>query len=361
MPNQVPNGSVSNTDRKLVRNSTVEFLLFTSRDDEGSIEARYSDETIWLTQKLMSSLFGVDVRTVNEHLKNVYETGELSEQATIREFRIVRQEGSREVSRNVLHYNLDAIISVGYRVNSVRATQFRQWATGVLHDFALQGYVLDQARLENGSYLGKDYFEKLLEEIREIRLSERRFHQKVTDIFATSLDYDPAAPSARSFFSTVQNKLHFAVHGNTAAEIIQQRADASNPRMGLTSWDNAPNGKILSRDTVVAKNYLNADEIDQLARLVSAFLELAEGRARRHIPMTMDDWAKNLDSFLLLDDRKLLSDEGSVSHTQATHHAQAEFEKFRIVQDQELISDFDRFVQTAEQHQRSSRPDLKEL
>lgn len=335
-----------NDRRALIRNSTAEFLIFTSQAGDQSIEARYEDETLWLSQKLMAELFGVDVRTVNEHLKNIFATDELEPERTIRKFRIVQQEGPREVARPVDFYNLDAIISVGYRVNSVRATQFRQWATRVLSEFAIKGYVLDRQRMENGSYLGEDYFERLLAEIREIRLSERRFYQKVTDIYATSMDYNKDAPTTKVFFAKVQNKLHYAIHGYTAAELIQRRADSSQPNMGLTSWAGAPDGKILRTDVAVAKNYLSKDELDSLGRIINAYLELAEDRARRHIPMSMEDWAKRLDAFLQFDDREVLKDSGSVSAKLAQVHAESEFEKYRLVQDRLFESDFDKAVRS---------------
>ena len=337
-----PSNSQPDPRRRLIRNSTAEFLIFTARDGSGSIEARYEDETVWLTQKLMAELFDVDVRTVSEHLGNVFSSGELERQATIRRFRIVRTEGTRQVTRSIDHYNLDAIISVGYRVNSVRATQFRQWATQVLRDFAIRGYVIDRARMENGSFLGQDYFERLLEEIREIRLSERRFYQKVTDIYATSIDYNRDAPTTRRFFATVQNKLHYAVHGQTAAELIRSRADADQPHMGLTTWASSPDGKILPSDVIIGKNYLTRAELEDLGRLVNAFLDLAESRARRHIPMTMQDWADRLDAFLDLDDRQILEGTGRISKSQADDHALSEFQKYRITQDRLYTSDFDR-------------------
>ena len=330
--------------RRQIRNSTAEFLIFTAQGGDGGIEVRYEDETIWLTQKLMASLFDVSVKTVSEHLKNIYDEGELDPEATIRKFRIVQTEGSRQVRRQLDHYNLDAIISVGYRVNSVRATQFRQWATRILRDFAIRGYVLDRNRMENGAFLGQDYFERLLEEIREIRLSERRFYQKITDIYATSVDYNPNAPTTRQFFAKVQNKLHYAVHGKTAAELIKARADAEAPHMGLTSWENAPDGKVLRTDVTVAKNYLLKEELSALGLIVGAYLDLAESRARRRIPMTMEDWAQRLDQFLELDDREILEDAGSVSAKIAADHAESEFEKFRVVQDRLFESDFDRVV-----------------
>lgn len=334
--------------KKLIRNSTAEFLIFTGQAGEQSIEARYEDETVWLTQKLMAELFGVDVRTVSEHLKNIYESGELARETTLRKFRTVQTEGRREVTRNVDFYNLDAIISVGYRVNSVRATQFRQWATGVLREFAIKGFVLDKRRLENGAFLGEDYFERLLAEIREIRLSERKFYQKVTDIYATAVDYNRDAPTTKAFFAKVQNKLHFAIHGHTAAELIVQRADSTKPQMGLTSWERAPEGKILKTDVVVAKNYLSQQELDSLGRIVSSYLDLAEDRANRKIPMTMEDWAKRLDAFLEFTERDILQDAGRVSAEMARSHAETEFEKYRIVQDRLFESDFDRVIKRIE-------------
>ena len=329
---------------KLIRNSTVEFLIFTSQTGEQSIEARYEDETIWLSQKLMATLFNVEVNTINYHLKEVYKSGELEENRTIRKFRIVQTEGSRSVSREVDFYNLDAIISVGYRVNSIRATQFRQWATGVLRDFAIKGFVLDKKRLENGSYLNKNYFEELLSEIREIRLSERNLYQKITDIYATSLDYNKDAVITKTFFAKVQNKLHYSVHGHTAAEIIYERADSRKEKMGLTNWKNSPDGKIQKNDVNIAKNYLNKEELDALGRMVNAFLDLAEDRAKRHIPMTMEDWAQRLDLFLEFSERDVLKDAGSITAEMAKQHAESEFEKYRIVQDRLFESDFDKEV-----------------
>ncbi|PKM18176.1 MAG: cell filamentation protein Fic [Gammaproteobacteria bacterium HGW-Gammaproteobacteria-15] len=326
---------------KRIRNSTTEFLIFTGQAGEQSIEARYEDNTIWLSQKLMAELFAVDVRTVSEHLKNIFKSEELAENAVIRKFRITATDGK---SYDTQHYNLDAIISVGYRVNSVRATQFRQWATQVLREFAIKGYVLDKERMENGSFLGEDYFERLLAEIREIRLSERRFYQKITDIYATSVDYNHDAPTTKQFFATVQNKLHFAIHGHTAAELITQRADSSKANMGLTSWAKAPEGKILKTDINVAKNYLSQEELQSLGRIVNAYLDLAEERAKRNIPMTMQDWAKRLDAFLEFDDREILTDAGAVSAAMAKQHAESEFEKYRIIQDKLYQSDFDKAV-----------------
>jgi len=334
-----------NHEKKLIRNSTAEFLIFTGQAGEQSIEARYEDETIWLTQKLMAELFAVDVRTVSEHLKNIFQSSELLEDSVIRKFRNTATDGKSYVTQ---FYNLDAIISVGYRVNSVRATQFRQWATQVLREFAIKGYVLDKKRMENGSFLGEDYFERLLEEIREIRLSERKFYQKVTDIYATSVDYNKDAPTTKAFFAKVQNKLHFAIHGHTAAELIMQRADSSKDHMGLTSWEKTPNGKILKTDVPIAKNYLTKEELDSLGRIVNAYLELAEERALRRIPMTMEDWSKRLDMFLEFADRNILADSGKVTAEIAKAHAESEFEKYRIVQDRLFESDFDRAVKQIE-------------
>lgn len=335
---------MSDPKKKLIRNSTAEFLTFTAQSGDQTIEARYEDETVWLTQKLMAQLFDVTVPNISEHLSTIYEQGEITREATIRKFRTVQTEGSREVARQVDFYNLDAIISVGYRVNSVRATQFRQWATQVLRDFAIKGYVLDRKRMENGTFLGEDYFEHLLEEIREIRLSERRFYQKITDVYATAVDYNKDAPTTRDFFAKVQNKLHFAIHGHTAAELIVERADSQRPHMGLTNWENSPAGKVLKSDVVVAKNYLAKEELESLGRIVNAYLELAEDRARRKMPMTMEDWAKRLDAFLEFTDRAILADAGRVTAELAKQHAESEFEKFRIVQDRLFVSDFDQEV-----------------
>jgi hypothetical protein len=329
---------------KLIRNSTAEFLIFTAQDSKNSIEARYENETIWLTQKLIAELFEVDISTVNEHLKNIYKNAELDKNSTIGKFPIVQKEGNRNVKRTVAFYNLDAIISVGYRVNSVRATQFRQWATKVLREFAIKGFVLDKKRLENGSYLNENYFEELLAEIREIRLSERKFYQKVTDIYTTSLDYNKDAKTTKEFFAKVQNKLHFGIHGHTAAELIYKRADSEKDKMGLTSWKNSPDGRIFKTDVSIAKNYLTKDEIESLGRIVNAYLDLAEERAKRKIPMTMQDWAKRLDLFLEYDDRAVLKDAGKITAEIAKDRAETEFEKYRIVQDRLFESDFDKLI-----------------
>jgi hypothetical protein len=325
----------------IIRNSTAEFLIFEKQAHADSIEVRYEDETLWLTQKMMSNLFDVTTKTISEHLTNIYESGELDKDPTIRKFRIVQLEGTRQVAREIEHYNLDAVISVGYRVNSIRATQFRRWATQVLKQYAITGYVIDRKRMENGAFLGEDYFERLLEEIREIRLSERRFYQKVTDIYATSVDYDKNAPTTKLFFATVQNKMHYAITGNTAPELIMGRADSSKEHMGLTSWERSPDGKILKSDVSVAKNYLTKDELDSLGRIVNSFLDAAEDFAKRKIPMTMEDWATRIDKFLLSDDRDILQNAGKISHEIACDKALTEFEKYRIKQDRLYKSDFD--------------------
>ena len=337
----------NNGSKKLqIRNSTAEFLIFQIEDKEEGIEVLYQDETLWLTQKTMSILFDVDIRTINEHLKNICSQGEVDKNTTIRKNRIVQKEGNRNISREVFIYSLDAIISVGYRVNSVRATQFRQWCTFILRQFAIRGYVIDKKRMENGSFINEDYFEHLLAEIREIRLSERRFYQKLTDIYATSIDYNLNAPTTRLFFKKVQNKMHYAVHGHTAAELIVERADAEKEHMGLTTWEKAPNGKIVKTDVSIAKNYLKEEELESMGRLVNAFLDLAEDRAKRHIPMTMEDWAKRIDKFLDSDDRPILNDSGKMSAEQAKDYAETEFEKYRIFQDRVFQSDFDKLNTT---------------
>ena len=337
----------NNGSKKLqIRNSTAEFLIFQIENKEEGIEVLYQDETLWLTQKTMSILFDVDIRTINEHLKNIYSQGEVDKNTTIRKNRIVQKEGNRNISREVFIYSLDAIISVGYRVNSVRATQFRQWCTFILRQFAIRGYVIDKKRMENGSFINEDYFEHLLAEIREIRLSERCFYQKLTDIYATSIDYNLNAPTTRLFFKKVQNKMHYAVHGHTAAELIVERADAEKEHMGLTTWEKAPNGKIVKTDVSIAKNYLKEEELESMGRLVNAFLDLAEDRAKRHIPMTMEDWAKRIDKFLDSDDRPILNDSGKMSAEQAKDYAETEFEKYRIFQDRVFQSDFDKLNTT---------------
>ncbi|MEJ2743764.1 MAG: virulence RhuM family protein, partial [Gammaproteobacteria bacterium] len=321
-----------------IRSSTAEFLIFAQQSGDDGIEARYQDETIWLSQKQMAELFSTDRTAITKHLKNIFEEGELEQNSVCAKFAHTADDGKTYSSQ---FYNLDAIISVGYRVNSKRATQFRRWATDVLRNFAIKGYVIDKKRMENGAFLGEDYFEHLLAEIREIRLSERRFYQKITDIYATAVDYDLKSPTSKEFFAKVQNKLHFAIHGQTAAELIKDRADADKPNMGLTSWEKAPKGKIVKTDVGIAKNYLNAEELESLGRIVNAYLELAEDRAKRKIPMSMEDWATRLDRFLEFDERDILQNAGKISAKIAKDHAESEFEKYRIFQDHLFESDFD--------------------
>ena len=323
-----------------IRNSTAEFLIFMLEGKEDGIQVMYKNETIWATQKAMAQLFDVGVPAISKHLKNIFESGELVENSVISKMETTASDGK---NYNTTYYNLDAIISVGYRVNSVRATQFRQWCTFVLRQFAIRGYVIDHKRMENGAFLGVDYFEHLLAEIREIRLSERRFYQKLTDIYATAIDYNKDAPTTRLFFKKVQNKMHYAVHGHTAAELIVERADANKEHMGLTTWENAPNGKIVKTDVSVAKNYLREKELEEMGRIVNASLDMAESMAMRHIPMTMEDWAKRIDKFINLFDGPILQDGGKVSAEYAKEFAESEFEKYRIIQDRLFQSDFDRF------------------
>ncbi len=331
------------SSRTMVKHDSGQFLVFTAQPGAG-VEVRYEDGTIWLTQKLMAQLFDVDVRTVSEHLRNIFISGELEKKSVIRKFRITASDGKSYLT---MHYNLDAIISVGYRVNSIRATQFRQWATAVLRDFTLRGYIIDRDRMESGKILGHDYFEELLQEVREIRLSERRFYQKITDIYATAVDYNPNAPTTKTFFAAVQNKLHYAVHGHTAAELIAQRANSTKPHMGLTTWKNSPDGKVLASDVTVAKNYLTKDELADLGRIVEAYLNLAESRAKRHIPTTMEEWEEFLNQVLTLDSRELLDNAGKISKKIADQAAKEELEKYRIIQDAEYQSDFDKFAAKA--------------
>ncbi len=331
-----------------IRSSAAEYLTFIAATGENPtrVELRYEDENVWLTQRMMAELYGVDVRTINEHIQKIYGDNELTESATIRNFRIVQTEGSREVSRDVKHYSLQMIISVGFKVNNERAVQFRKWANAVVKDYTIQGWVMDDERLKRGgTILTKDYFEKQLERIREIRLSERRFYQKVTDIYATAIDYDPTAKSTQRFFAAVQNKLHYSVHGHTAAELIYKRADADKEHMGLTTWEGSPHGKIHKYDVTVAKNYLTEEELQILGRVVSSYLDLAEMQAMRHIPMTMEDWEKRLNGFLSLMDRDVLKDAGRISAELAKARAESEWEKYRVIQDQLYTSDFDRFLQ----------------
>ena len=319
-------------------------LLYTSDNGDVSIQVRYEDGTFWLTQKRMAELFNVNISTINEHLKSIFSTGELSEEGTIRKFRIVQIEGTRQVAREVAFYPLNAIIALGYRVNSEEATRFRKWATKVLDSFITKGYVLDKNRLKQGEQFGHDYFKDLLEDIREIRASERRFYQKITDIYALSIDYDKQAPETKRFFASVQNKLHWAISGQTAAEIIYEKADANLPQMGLTTWRHAPDGKVMKSDVTIAKNYLDQKHMMAINRLVSAYLDLAEDRAEREIPMTMRDWSTLLDGFLTVAGRPLLEGAGRISALEAKLKAEREYEVFRNKQDAEYISDFDKEI-----------------
>lgn len=329
----------------LIRSSAAEYLTYVAATGENGVELRYEDENIWLTQKMLSVLYGVSTSAINQHIKKIYEDKELEEKSTIKNFLIVQDEGNRKISRKVIHYNLQMIIAVGFKVDNERAIQFRKWANQIVKDFTIKGWVMDDERLKNdGSILTKKYFEEQLERIREIRMSERKFYQKITDIYATSIDYDKTAKATIRFFSSVQNKLHYAVSGNTATEIIYNRADSQKENMGLTSWKGAPDSKIHKYDVVIAKNYLSEKEIGQLERMVSAYLDLAEMQAMRHIPMTMEDWEERLNGFLTLWDHDVLKDNGKISAEMAKIHAETEFEKYRIVQDKIYISDFDELL-----------------
>ena len=330
-----------------VRSSAAEFLIFEEQSHADGVEVIYQDGTLWMSQRMMGLLFDVESNTITYHLGEVYKSGELEQSSTTRKIRVVQQEGTRNVNREIDHYNLDAIISVGYRVNSIKATQFRRWATKVLSQYTQKGYVIDRKRMENGAFLDEDYFEELLEEIREIRLSERRFYQKLTDIYATSMDYDKNAPTTKLFFAKIQNQLHYAVFHQTAAEIIYTRANSTKDHMGLSTWKKAPDGKILKSDVSIAKNYLSKEELDDLSLIVNAILDFAEARAKRHIPMTMQDWAERMEKYLLSDDRDILTDAGKISMEIAKDHAESEYEKYRIVQDQLYESDFDKLIQDA--------------
>ena len=331
-------------DSALIRSSAAEYLTFVAStgEDRDSIEMRYEDENIWLTQKMMATLYDVSVAAINQHLKKIFEDGELQEEAVIKKYLITATDGKKY---NTNHYNLQAIIAVGFKVNNQRAVRFRVWANQIVEQYTIKGWAMDEERLKNGgTVLTKKYFEEQLERIREIRISERNFYQKLTDIYATSLDYDRNALTTKEFFAKVQNKMHYAVHRHTAAELIYERADAEKPHMGLHTWKDAPNGKIKKSDVSVAKNYLTEDEMKSMELIVSAYLDLAENRARRHIPMTMEDWAKRLDIYLQADDLEVLKDAGKISAQLAKMHAETEFEKYRVVQDRLYQSDFDRYL-----------------
>ena len=330
----------------LVRSGAAEYLTYiaSTGGQEESIEMRYEEENIWLTQKMMAQLYDVDVRTINHHIQTVYRDNELSSEATIRKYEIVQNEGNRDVRREVNHYSLQMIIAVGFKVNSERAVQFRKWVNHIAKEYTIKGWVMDDERLKRGTYLTDKYYEEQLERIREIRASERKFYQKITDIYATAVDYDSTAKATRRFYANVQNKMHFAVHSHTAAELIVDRADSAKPHMGLTTWQDAPNGKIKPSDVIVAKNYLTEEEMKQRNRMVSAYLDYAEDMAQRKIPLTMADWEKRLNRFIEMFEYGLLKDAGKVTAEIARLHALSEFETYRIIQDREYVSDFDRFV-----------------
>ena len=333
-------------DEITIRSSAAEYLTYVASvgDQQDSIEMRYEDENIWLTQKMMATLYDVDVRTINEHIKKIYSDSELEEDSTVRNFRIVQTEGSRQVTRDTKHYNLQMIIAVGFKVNSERAVQFRKWVNQIAKDYTIKGWVMDDERLKRGTYLTEKYFDEQLERIREIRASERKFYQKITDLYATAIDYDKNSATTRRFYATVQNKMHYAVHGHTAAELIVERADHTKAHIGLTTWADAPDGKIKKSDVTVAKNYLSQDEMKQLNRMVTAYLDFAENMTLRHIPLTMQDWEKRLNSFIEMFDYGILQDAGKVSAEIAKLHAETEFEKYRVIQDSLFMSDFDRYM-----------------
>ena len=335
-----------------IRSSAAEYLTYVASvgEQQDSIEMRYEDENIWLTQKMMATLYDVGLPTINEHIKKIYADSELEESATIRNFRIVQTEGSRQVTRDTKHYNLQMIIAVGFKVNNERAIQFRKWANGIVKDYTIKGWVMDDERLKRGTYLTEKYFDEQLERIREIRASERKFYQKITDLYATAIDYDKNSATTRRFYATVQNKMHYAVHGHTAAELIVERADHTRKHMGLTTWADAPEGKIKKSDVTVAKNYLSPDEMKQLNRMVTAYLDFAENMTLRHIPLTMQDWEKRLNSFIEMFDYGILQDAGKVSAEIAKLHAETEFEKYRVIQDRLFMSDFDKYMLELEEN-----------
>ena len=333
-------------DEITIRSSAAEYLTYVASvgDQQDSIEMHYEDENIWLTQKMMATLFDVDVRTINEHIKKIYSDSELEEDSTIRNFRIVQTEGSRQVTRDTKHYSLQMIIAVGFKVNSERAVQFRKWVNQIAKDYTIKGWVMDDERLKRGTYLTEKYFDEQLERIREIRASERKFYQKITDLYATAIDYDKNSATTRRFYATVQNKMHYAVHGHTAVELIVERANHTKEHMGLTTWADAPDGRIKKSDVTVAKNYLSQDEMKQLNRMVTAYLDFAENMTLRHIPLTMQDWEKRLNSFIEMFDYGILQDAGKVTAEIAKLHAETEFEKYRVIQDRLFMSDFDRYM-----------------
>ena len=339
-------------DEITIRSSAAEYLTYVASvgDQQDSIEMRYEDENIWLTQKMMATLYDVGLPTINEHIKRIYADSELEEAATIRNFRIVQTEGSRQVTRDTKHYSLQMIIAVGFKVNSERAVQFRKLVNQIAKDYTIKGWVMDDERLKRGTYLTEKYFDEQLERIREIRASERKFYQKITDLYATAIDYDKNSATTRRFYATVQNKMHYAVHGHTAAELIVERADHTKEHMGLTTWADAPDGKIKKSDVTVAKNYLSQDEMKQLNRMVTAYLDFAENMTLRHIPLTMQDWEKRLNSFIEMFDYGILQDAGKVSAAIAKLHAETEFEKYRVIQDRLFMSDFDKYMLELEEN-----------
>ena len=339
-------------DEITIRSSAAEYLTYVASvgDQQDSIEMRYEDENIWLTQKMMATLYDVGLPTINEHIKKIYADSELEEAATIRNFRIVQTEGSRQVTRDTKHYSLQMIIAVGFKVNSERAVQFRKWVNQIAKDYTIKGWVMDDERLKRGTYLTEKYFDEQLERIREIRASERKFYQKITDLYATAIDYDKNSATTRRFYATVQNKMHYAVHRHTAAELIVERADHTKEHMGLTTWADAPDGKIKKSDVTVAKNYLSQDEMKQLNRMVTAYLDFAENMTLRHIPLTMQDWEKRLNSFIEMFDYGILQDAGKVTAAIAKLHAETEFEKYRVIQDRLFMSDFDKYMLELEEN-----------
>ena len=339
-------------DEVTIRSSAAEYLTYVASvgEQQDSVEMRYEDENIWLTQKMMATLYDVDVRTINEHIKKIYLDSELEEDSTIRNFRIVQTEGSRQVTRDTKHYNLQMIIAVGFKVNNERAVQFRKWANNIVKDYTIKGWAMDDERLKRGTYLTEKYFDEQLERIREIRASERKFYQKITDLYATAIDYDKNSATTKRFYATVQNKMHYAVHGHTASELIVERADHTKEHMGLTTWADAPDGKIKKSDVTIAKNYLSQDEMKQLNRMVTAYLDFAENMTLRHIPLTMEDWEKRLNSFIEMFDYGILQDAGKVSAEIAKLHAETEFEKYRVVQDRLFMSDFDKYMLELEEN-----------
>ena len=339
-------------DEVTIRSSAAEYLTYVASvgEQQDSVEMRYEDENIWLTQKRMATLYDVGSPTINEHIKKIYADSELEEAATIRNFRIVQTEGSRQVTRDTKHYSLQMIIAVGFKVNSERAVQFRKWVNQIAKDYTIKGWVMDDERLKRGTYLTEKYFDEQLERIREIRASERKFYQKITDLYATAIDYDKNAATTRRFYATVQNKMHYAVHGHTAAELIVERADHTKEHMGLTTWADSPNGKIKKSDVIIAKNYLSQDEMRQLNRMVTAYLDFAESMTLRHIPLTMQDWEKRLNSFVEMFEYGILKDAGKVSAEIAKLHAETEFEKYRIIQDRLFMSDYDKYLLELEEN-----------